>query len=407
VILGVHMSLFMGPTFAVPAPLPITEALAAVEITQTDTGRSGFRLTFHVGRSGPWDLPDYRLLLNPLLRPWNRVILMVRFNLLPTVLIDGFITQFDLVPSEDPGGSTLVVTGEDVSVMMTLEQTVFQYPGLTEQAQVVAILAKYAVLGWTGGIIDVPTVPDPPGVTHEWPTQNASDYDYLQHLASSHGFAFYVRPGPLPNTNIPYWGPAVPKDAFAQVAELPALTVNTGPATNVNSVSFNYDALAPEMVLGDAVEPTTNVPVPVVMPPISTDLPLEAIPAAVNQGLKTRVSRPGPRTESERKPPWEDAREAARTALGLSLPQAFERARARVNDSSQNAVTATGELDALRYGAPLMARSVVDLRGAGYTNDGYYFVQGVTHSISTGRYTQQFSLRRAGVGTVVPLVVHP
>src|SRR5689334_1104238 len=112
------MTLLMGPTFAVPAPLAITEALSAVEVTQTDVGRSGFQLTLQVGRSGPWDLPDYSLLNHPLLRPFNRVIVVIRFNLLPTVLVDGFITQLDLAPSEEPGGSTLVVRGEDVTVMM-------------------------------------------------------------------------------------------------------------------------------------------------------------------------------------------------------------------------------------------------------------------------------------------------
>ncbi len=402
-ILGVHMTLLIGPTFAVPAPLPITEALASVEVTQTDTGRSGFQLTFYIGRSGPWDLPDHRLLLNPLLRPFNRVVLMVHFNLLPTVLIDGFITQLDVVPSEDPGASTLVVTGEDVSVMMSLEQTAFQYP-MPELAQVAAILAKYAVLGWTGAIVDPPPVPDPFLPSREWPTQNGSDYDYLQDLASDHGFVFYVRPGLVPNTNIPYWGPAMPLDAVATAATLPALSVNMGPQSNVSSVSFTYDALAAEMVLGETVEPNSNVPIPVIMPPISTDVPLALIPAAVNQQLKTRVSRPGPPTDAERKAAREDAREAARTAQGLSVPQAFERARSRVNDAAKNAVSVTGELDGLRYGAALMARSVVGLRGAGFTNDGLYFVQSVTHSIAKGRYSQRFALRREGIGSIVPLV---
>ena len=49
-------------------------------------------------------------------------------------------------------------------------------------------------------------------------------------------------------------------------------------------------------------------------------------------------------------------------------------------------------------------REVMALVGAGFTNDGLYFVQAVTHSISTGRYTQQFVLRREGVGSIVPLV---
>jgi hypothetical protein len=402
-ILGVHMSLLIGPTFAVPAPLPITEALSSVEVTQTDRGRSGFQLTFTVGRSGPWDLPDYRLLLNPLLRPWNRVIVMVRFNLLPTILIDGFIVQYDLVPAEEPGGSTLVVTGEDVSVMMSLEQTAFQYP-MEEPMQVAAILGKYAILGWTGVIVDTPPAPDPFVATREWPTQNASDYGYLQALAANHGFVFYVSPGPVPNTNIPYWGPLMPLNAMALAATQPALSVNVGPQTNVNGISFTYDSAAPEMVLGEMVEPNTNVPIPVLMPPISTDVPLALVPAAVNQALKTRVSRPGPPTEEERKADLEEAREAARTAQGLSVPETFERARARVNDAAHKAVTVSGELDALRYGAPLMARSVVGVRGAGYTNDGNYFVQAVTHSIKSGSYTQNFILRREGVVSNVPVV---
>src|SRR4051794_40305177 len=150
-ILGVHMTLLIGPTFAAPAPLPLTEALESVEVTQTDRGRSGFQLTFHVGRSGPWDLPDYRLLLNPLLRPFNRVVVMVRFDLLPTVLIDGFITQLSLAPSEEPGGSKLVVTGEDVSVMMHLEAIAFQWPSVVVGI-VTGVLTKYAILGWTGAV---------------------------------------------------------------------------------------------------------------------------------------------------------------------------------------------------------------------------------------------------------------
>lgn len=402
-ILGVHMTLLMGPTFAVPAPLAITEALSAVEVTQTDVGRSGFQLTLQVGRSGPWDLPDYRLLNHPLLRPFNRVIVVIRFNLLPTVLVDGFITQLDLAPSEEPGGSTLVVRGEDVTVMMGLEQIAFQYP-MPEIVQVGAILAKYAVLGWTGAVVDPPTTPDAFVPTRETPTQNGSDYDYMQELASRHGFVFYVRPGPLPNTNIPYWGSTVPAAALAQSDLNPALSVNMGAQTNVESISFSYDALAVEGVVGETVEPNSNVSVPVIFPPIGTELPLALVPAAINQLMKTRVSRPASSDGLDRKARLEEAREAARTAFGEAVPQAYERARSRVNDSVRNAVTASGQLDALRYGAVLQAGSVIALRGAGFTNDGKYFVTNVTHSISKGAYKQSFGLRREGVGSVVALV---
>ena len=67
-------------------------------------------------------------------------------------------------------------------------------------------------------------------------------------------------------------------------------------------------------------------------------------------------------------------------------------------------VTVSGELDALRYGGALQARTVVGLRGAGFTYDGLYFVKSVTHSIRPGEYKQQFTLRREGLGTLVPLV---
>ena len=402
-ILGVHMSLLIGPTLAVPAPLAITEALASVDVTQTDEGRSGFELTFHVARSGPWDLPDYRLLLHPLLRPFNRVIVMVHFNLRPEVLIDGFITALNLNPSEEPGGSTLVVTGEDVSVMMDLEEIAFQLP-MTAVAQIATVLAKYSILGWVGVVIDPPPVPDPALPTREIPTQNGTDYEYLQELAAFHGYVFYVRPGPVPNSNIPFWGRQVPLAALPASLLNSALSVNMGSDSNVNSIAFTYNAMAPEAVLGEAVEPTTNAPVPVLFPPISTELPLALVPAAVNQSGRVRVTRPGPASENQRRVQRDQARKAVQTARGLTIPQAYERARARANDSAKEAVTATGELDGLRYGGVLQARSVIGLRGAGGTNDGNYFVKSVTHSISKGEYKQRFTLRREGVGSNVPLV---
>jgi hypothetical protein len=71
-LLGIHLNLLIGPTVAVPAPPMLTEALDSVQVTHSDEGRSGFQITFEVGRSGPSDLLDYRLLGSPLLKPFNR-----------------------------------------------------------------------------------------------------------------------------------------------------------------------------------------------------------------------------------------------------------------------------------------------------------------------------------------------
>lgn len=131
-LLGIHLTLLIGPTVPVPAPLMLMEALQSVEVTHTDQRRSGFQITFQMGRGGPQDLLDYPLLSIPLLRPFNRVILIVTFNATPRVLMDGIITNHQLLPSDDPGASTLTITGDDISVMMDMEQRPVEHPAQDE-----------------------------------------------------------------------------------------------------------------------------------------------------------------------------------------------------------------------------------------------------------------------------------
>jgi hypothetical protein len=121
--LGVQLTLLIGPTVAVPAPLLLSEALQSVEVTHSDEGRSGFQLVFQAGRDAQTGLIDYPLLSLPLLRPFNRVVLIVTFQGIPSVLMDGVITHQQLSPGTKPGTGQLTVTGEDVSVMMDRPNT--------------------------------------------------------------------------------------------------------------------------------------------------------------------------------------------------------------------------------------------------------------------------------------------
>src|SRR3954471_5961087 len=114
-LLGSQLTLLIGPTVPLPAPVTLTEALKSIEVTHQDEGRSGFQLTFEAGRAGPADIVDYPLLLGPLLRPWNRVVLVLTLTGIPEVLMDGVITHQQHTPSNDPGASTISVTGEDLS----------------------------------------------------------------------------------------------------------------------------------------------------------------------------------------------------------------------------------------------------------------------------------------------------
>lgn len=378
-LLGIHLTLLIGPTVAVPAPPQLMEALQSVEVTHSDEGRSGFQITFQVGRSGPLDLLDYPLLSSPLLKPFNRVILIVTFNVTPRVLMDGIITHQQLSPSNQPGASTLTITGEDVSVMMDMEEKPVEHPAQPEMLIAIKIILSYAQYGLIPNVIPPPTI-DVPIPIERIPVQHATDLGYLQTMAQRFGYVFYITPGSVPFTNTAYWGPPV-RIGLPQRA----LSVNMGPNTNVESVNFQYNALAPVRVEGQVKDRQTGLILPV-FTFFSTRLP----PLVSQPALPFNLP-------NVRKTVLKDVE-------GLTYLQAFARAQSMTDKSMDQVVTATGELDALRYGDLLQPRGLVDLRGVGYNYDGMYYVKSVSHSIRKGEYKQRFTLTREGVGALLPLV---
>jgi len=374
--LGTHLTLLIGPTVAVPAPLPLMEALQSIEVTHSDEGRSGFQITFQVGRSGPLDLVDYPLLNNPLLRPFNRVILIVTFNVMPRVLMDGIITHQQLAPTLQPGASTLTITGEDVSLMMDMEEKSAEYPAMDETIIANLLILSYAQYGLIPTVIP-PLVLDPPIPIERTPVQQATDLGYLRQMAARYGYVFYVTPGPAPFTNTAYWGPSI-RVGVPQSA----LSMNMGPDTNIISLNFQNNALTPTLVSGQVQDRETNQTMPV-KTFASTRIPLSSQPSWL-------VNQPNVRTTQFR-------------ADGLNTMQAFARAQG-MTDASTDTVTADGELDAVVYGDILQARALVGLRGVGYSYDGFYYVKNVTHSIRKGSYNQRFTLTREGVGSLSAVV---
>ncbi len=376
-LLGINLTLLIGPTVPVPAPPMLTEALQSVEITHSDEGRSGFQITFQMGRSGPADMLDYPLLAIPLLKPCNRVILIVTLNATPRVLMDGIITNHQLSPASEPGASTLTITGEDVSMMMDMEEKSVEHPAQDETVIANKIIMSYAMYGLIPVVLP-PLVIDPPIPIERVPVQQNTDLGYLNEMAHRHGYVFYITPGPVPFTNTAYWGPP-------ERLKMPqrALSVNMGPETNVKSINFQNNALSPTLLSGEVQDRTTNQSMPV-RTFASTRPPLASQPALLTQSC-VRQRR-------------------FRAEAGLNTMQAFARAQGET-DASTDVVTVDGELDALRYGDLLQARGLVGLRGAGYSYDGLYYVKRVTHNIRNGAYTQRFSLTREGVGAISPVVM--
>ncbi len=373
---GTHLTLLIGPTVPVPAPASFAEALDSVEVTQNDE-RSGFQLTFKVGR-GRMDVLDYAQLSSPLLQPFSRVVLLVTFKAMPQVLMDGVITHQQLSPGADPGQGRLTVTGEDVSVMMDLEEKSVEHPAQPEAVIALKIIAGYAQYGLIPTVIPPPTV-DIPLPTERVPVQQATDLDYLREMATRFAYVFYVTPGPAPLTNTAYWGPP-PRLGLPQKA----LSVNMGPFTNVlGDVNFQYNSLEPTLIDGKIQDRQTGQDVPV-QTRTSTRIPLASQPALQTQAhVRTRRFRQS----------------------GLSTVQAYARAQAETDRSTDKVLTATGELDAARYEALLTPRGLVGLRGAGLSYDGFYYVKRVTHLIQRGEYRQRFTLTREGQGAISPMIV--
>ena len=379
-LLGVNLTLLIGPTVPVPATPDIAEALQSVSVTQNDEGRSGFQLVLQIGRAGPTDLLDYALLLNPLLRPFNRVILMVLFNAMPKVLIDGLITNQQFSPGNAPGTATLTLTGEDVSIAMDMTKKRAEWPAMSEVVIANLIIGTYAQYGLIPMVMPPPSI-DQPLPIERTPVQQGTDLEYLKTMAQRFGFVFYVEPGPAPGVNTAYWGP--PKRAGLPQR---ALTVSQGPETNVDNINFTYNAMAPTIIDDVVQDRLTNTSLPVMTFASLRLPPLAAMPALPFQLPNVRTSL------LEQSP-------------GLSVIEAYARAQGITDKSVDSVVTAQGELDALRYGDVLAPRGIVGLRGAGFTHDGFYYVKSVSHAISRGQFKQRFSLTREGTGAITPVVL--
>jgi hypothetical protein len=369
--LGINLTLLIGPNIPVPVPMLFTEALQSVEVTDNDEGRSGFQITFGVGRADRNDLKDYQLINSPLLKPGNRLILVIILQASARVLMDGIITHQQLLPSMQPGGSTFTITGEDVSIMMDREEKSVEHPAQDETIIVNKIVASYAKYGLIPKVIKPPAV-DRPSITERIPSQQGTDLEYIQALAERYDYVFYISSGPALGSNIAYWGPPI-----RNTRPQKALTVNMGPYTNVNSISFQNNALSASSVTGKVQDRKTNQ-IKSVQAKTSDRENLSQNPALNNQSLLRK----------------KQYRETGRETL-----QATTRAQAMLNRSTNNVIEVTGELDTIRYGDLLELRGLVGLRGVGNTYDGLYYVKSVTHELRKGEYKQSFTITREGLGT--------
>jgi hypothetical protein len=366
--LGVRLILWMGKTVPRPAPFEVTQSLTELTVTNDADGTDGFQFTLTLGKS---TFLDYAVMSSGALDPMTRVLVGVLMGATPEVLIDGVITHHQLAPSNEPGGSTLTVTGKDLTQVMDLEERNDKFenqPDFVIAARLISAYARYGLIPFTTPTTDIPIM------LQRIPRQHETDLAFIRRMAERNGYVFYVEPITF-GLNKAYFGPET-RVSLPQKA----LTMNMGASTNVTSLSFTHDALAPVGTRGVFVEPFLKLPIP--------------IPELPSLRLPPLVSKPAP---AERKV-------QLRNTANENPARAATAAVAAVSRSPE-AVRGNGTLDAARYGKVLRARRLVGVRGVGTSYDGFYYVRRVTHSITRGTYTQQFSLSREGTGTLTPVVV--
>jgi hypothetical protein len=366
------LQLMIGPGVPVPMPRSVMDALVSVQVTSNTQSASVFQLTFSLSTKSP--LHTIFLVSGGASIPLIRVVILVVTKGMPDVLMDGVMTHHQISPGED-GQATLTITGEDLSRTMTyLPMDGLPFPAMPLNVRVLAILAKYLVLGVVPIVIP-PIIADVSLPTEQIDRQNGNDLDYIKCLADSVGYEFYVEPGPLPLQSIAYWGPSI-RVGLPQ----PALNTNMDAETNVESIDFNFDTEDPMLPIVMIYPKALKIGIPIPIPAVN--------PLSPPMGLIPPIPK---RIEIDR--------ESARLNPARALMAAFSRA-ARSND----AVTATGTLNVSRYGRLLKSRRIVGVRGAGPAFDGLYYVRSVTNTLKRGEFKQQFTLVRNGLLSITPRV---
>lgn len=365
-IKGLSLTLLMGPGVPLPAPRIVLDALQSVKIVEesTDT-QSGFDLTFAIDKNSP--LVTLFMLSGGGAIPMFRVALIVSLSGRAESLIDGIVTQTQIAPGSGGQPATLTVQGKDMSAAMDIIPfDGLPYPAMPPVARVLIVLAKYAFLGVIPKVI--PTIEEPPLPTDRIPRHQGSDLAYLRALAAEAGYQFRMQAGPTPGTSFAYWGPPIHIGA-----PQPALTIDSGHADTVESLSFRFDKEGTEIPIVFIQNQATRAPIPI---PIPSNIPFQP-PLGLVPPLPPKIT---PLNDTSQLSPVR----ALMRGLGYAASHA-------------HALTGSGTLDVLRYGRVLRAGGTVGVRGAGIAFDGVHFVETVTSTLTRSTFKQDFSLRRSGL----------
>jgi len=354
---GVNYMLLVG---MVPAPEPLLDAVQEIEIDCSLEEASAFRVRFGITKT---ELGDWSILELDPFRPFIPVSIRIQSGVAPPfAVINGYVTEHTVTYADDPGSSTLEVSGLDATFLMNMNETVMSWPNLPDSAIAAAIFGQHAIVPEVD-----PTSPvliEPEGTT----IQRGTDIRFLRRLARRNGFDCYVQPEPLSGLDVGYF-------RARQLQGLPqaVLSVSFGDDTNVQDFKIRYELARPTAALAAGLDIPTKTPQPA-LAPAALELPL-GLEGTLLRELPPGIVRPAD--------------------TGLPGTSELQNALQGLVSRSTWAVVAEGtvgsDVSILRPGG------LVNIRGTGRLYNGSYFVTRVRHTISSGTYEQRFEAKRNAV----------
>lgn len=359
------VSLLVGAPAPLPVPDKVRHALERVELHSAIGERGTFRLTF--GLSDP-KLPERFLSQSGDLL---RTVLSVDDGSGPTVVMDGVMVNHTLSVGAQEKPS-LVVAGEDLTLLMDLVDVERSFPAMPIEARVQMLLAAYGAFGVVP-LVMPPPLPAMPAPAERVPQQSGTDYDYIRSMADAVGFRFTLDPGPAPASALAYWGPE-PRAGRSR----PVLSIDLARSHPVDALELSFDATSRAFPEALVLDPATKVVIPIPVPDI----------AALGRSLGAAV------------PPAHRIQRLRATAK-LTALEAAGRLLARAARSAE-AMTGHGNIDIARTGVRLRAGDVVEVLGAPKPFEGLFEVSQVRDTITPEHHRQRFQLMRAGIGAAAP-----
>lgn len=347
-----------------PLPKPLIDALDGIE-AETSVGQASIlRLRFRLSRNllGDWDPP-----IADLFRPLTPITVAVSAGLpIPETVVNGYVREVRQSGGGAQRGTTAEVVAMDASAtIMNLIEQPLPHPNLDPVTIASTILGRYAITPFplptppTRTILDTTTI------------QRGTDARMLREMARQLAYEFYLQPDPLAGLDIGHFHPpltAVPPQGV--------LSVDFGTMTNLLDFEVGYDTLQPTGTLSVGVDPNTGAPLPV--PAVAALQPPEGLEPALMRIIPPPIRRP--------------------TARDAANPAELFRQNQAIADRSSRAITGSGSVDSIKYGRMLRPGLPVLIRGAGRAHGGVWYVERVSHSISTSAWTQRFQASRNALG---------